>query len=89
MEQLLKYTLMEHKTNPLAQLSLPEPTIARLNGHDYLILTRVNDESLPSVTFFKIAQSSDSLNVNSGKIMPGSPTYQIDGAEMYLGQDFD
>ena len=83
LENQLRYQLLEHKASPDAssQFGLPEPTIACLDGKEYLVMTILNGDSmLPSVCFFQIGVES-----NAGQMTVSSePTFEIEGAEIFL-----
>ena len=55
LNKILEYQLLEHRKTNKQSFSLPEPTIAKLGGAEYFIITDISDnDKMPSVCLFKI-----------------------------------
>lgn len=57
LEEQVLYQLQIHKQKPIFKFGLPKPTMIKLEGIEYLVMTTL-DEAKPSISFFEISASS-------------------------------
>ena len=64
LNEILNYQLLKHKLNRLYPFCLPDPTITELGDAEYLVLTVLSLNQMPSVCFYKIEEISNKQQVN-------------------------
>ena len=64
LNEILDYQLRKHKLNRLYPFCLPDPTITELGDAEYLVLTVLSLNQMPSVCFYKIQEISNKQQVN-------------------------
>ena len=64
LNEILNYQLLKHKSNRLHPFCLPEPTIAEFGDAEYLVLTVLNYDEMPSIYFYKIEDLKKKLKDN-------------------------